>query len=239
MSAVLSDQWQQIAGSSWPVAITLLCFAVALRIYRRSHCHPLLHPLLLSTVLATAIIYLLEIDFTVYFSGNGILLWLVGPATVALAVPLATQRGQLSRVIYPVLSLVLLGGFLATLVALVTAPWLGIDQSMIASVAAKSVTTPIAMGITQQLGGLLAVIVPTVLITGLVGILFADFIFAKFGVVDPRWQGLVLGICCHAIGTARAFEKGPLCGSFATLGMGLNGLWTAFFLPLIAPFFLS
>jgi putative effector of murein hydrolase len=239
LTSVLSDQWQQIASSSWPVAITILCFAVSLKIYRRTNCHPLLHPLLLSTILVTAVIYLLEIDFTVYLSGNGILLWLVGPATVALAVPLATQLRQLSAVIYPTLSLVLLGGFVATLAALVTAPWLGISNAMIASIAAKSVTTPIAIGITQQLGGLLAVIVPTVLITGLVGILFADFIFTRFGVVDVRWQGLILGICCHAIGTAKAFEKGPLCGSFATLGMGLNGLWTAFFLPLIAPFFLS
>ncbi len=239
MSTILSDQWQQIANSSWPLAITILCFAISVKLYRRSGSHPWLHPLLVSTVLVAAAIYLLSVDFTRYFSGNGVLLWLLGPATVALAVPLATQLRQLLAVIYPALSMVLIGGLVATIAALITASWLGIDPSMVASIAAKSVTTPIAMGITQQLGGILAVIVPVVLVTGLVGIVFADFIFAQFEVVDDRWQGLILGICCHAIGTTKAFEKSPLCGSFATLGMGLNGLWTAFFLPLIAPFFLG
>jgi len=77
-----------------------------------------------------------------------------------------------------------------------------------------------------------------VLLTGIVGILVANRIFHAFAVRDERWQGLILGISAHAIGTAKAFEQSSRCGAFATLGMGLNGIWTAIFLPLVLPFFI-
>ncbi|MDG1474491.1 MAG: LrgB family protein, partial [Porticoccaceae bacterium] len=72
------------------------------------------------------------------------------------------------------------------------------------------------------------------LMTGIVGILFADKIFNRLALTDERWQGLILGITAHAIGTLKAFEKSPRCGAFSTIGMGLNGIWTSFFLiPLV------
>jgi putative effector of murein hydrolase len=74
-----------------------------------------------------------------------------------------------------------------------------------------------------------------VLLTGIVGILFAQTVFNLVKITDERWQGLILGISAHAIGTAKAFDKSPRCGAFATLGMGLNGIWTAVFLPPLMP----
>lgn len=233
MSELLATQWQQIANTSWPVMITVVCFTLALRIYKLSRFQPLCHPLLISSPVVAWLVYLLPIDFITYSIGNGILFWLLGPATVALAVPLAAEVRQLPRYLWQILISILIGGFLATFLAIIVAQWLGVDPAMIGSIAAKSVTTPIAIGITQQIGGIIALIVPVVLVTGLIGIVFADWIFSRLAITDVRWQGLILGIACHAIGTAKAFEKGSLCGAFATLGMGLNGIWTALFLPLI------
>ena len=91
MGDLLINQWQQIANTSWPLLITIICFALSLRIYQLSHSLPLFHPLLISTPLVAWLVLLLPIDFMTYLSGNGILLWLLGPATVALAVPLAAE----------------------------------------------------------------------------------------------------------------------------------------------------
>ena len=92
---------------------------------------------------------------------------------------------------------------------------------------------------TQQLGGLLTLITMVVLLTGIIGIIVAQAIFALTGIVDERWQGLILGIACHAIGTAKAFEKSQRCGAFSTIGMGLNGIWSSAFLPSLIGLFLA
>ena len=112
----------------------------------------------------------------------------------------------MSKVI-PILTIaVRFGGFFAAVSALSLALWLTSEPIMMLSIAAKSVTTPIAMVITQQLGGLVTLITPIVLFTGIVGILVAPQVFQVFGLQDERWQGLILGVTAHAIGTLKAFE---------------------------------
>jgi putative effector of murein hydrolase len=170
-------------------------------------------------------------DFGAYYAGNGALNWLLGPTTVALALPLARQMRQLPPLLLTVATTVLIGGFFATGCALLMALMFDVDQLMVLSLAAKSVTTPIAVGITEELGGLVTLIVMAVLLTGIVGILAAQTVFNYTKITDERWQGLILGISAHAIGTAKAFEQSPRCGAFSTLGMGLNGIWTSMFLP--------
>jgi putative effector of murein hydrolase len=130
---------------------------------------------------------------------------------------------------------VLVGGFFTTVSAIAIGALLNAEELVILSLAAKSVTTPIAVGITEQIGGLVTLIVMVVLLTGIVGILFAQTVFNLVKITDERWQGLILGISAHAIGTAKAFDKSPRCGAFATLGMGLNGIWTAVFMPPLIP----
>jgi putative effector of murein hydrolase len=182
-----------------------------------------------------AALYLSNIDFNSYYAGNGILNWLLGPTTVALAVPLARQMPQLPPLLITVLTTVILGGLFAVICAVAIAAGLGADHEVLLSLAAKSVTTPVAVGITEQIGGLVTLMVMVVLLTGIVGILVAQLIFRYQHIADERWQGLILGVSAHAIGTAKAFEKSPRCGAFATLGMGLNGIWTSIFLPTLLP----
>ena len=228
---LLSTYWQQISLSSWVIALSFAGFVVGRAVYRRSGSNPFLHPLLVGTPLVAAVLYLINMDFGAYYAGNGALNWLLGPTTVALAVPLARQMRQLPPLLLTVATTVLIGGFFATGCALLMALMFDVDQLMVLSLAAKSVTTPIAVGITEELGGLVTLIVMAVLLTGIVGILAAQTVFNYTKITDERWQGLILGISAHAIGTAKAFEKSPRCGAFSTLGMGLNGIWTSMFLP--------
>lgn len=234
----LNSQWQDINISSWLMLLSIGGYIIGLWGYRRSSRNPLCHPLLISTPLVAAALYLSNIDFSSYYAGNGLLNWLLGPTTVALAVPLARQMPQLPPLLITVLTTVLLGGLFAVICALTIAAGLGADHQVLLSLAAKSVTTPIAIGITVQIGGLVTLMVMVVLLTGIVGIVVAQFIFRYQHIDDERWQGLILGISAHAIGTAKAFEKSSRCGAFATLGMGLNGIWTSIFLPSLIPFFI-
>ena len=228
---LLSTYWQQISLSSWVIALSFAGFVVGRAVYRRSGSNPFLHPLLVGTPLIAAVLYLINMDFGAYYAGNGALNWLLGPTTVALALPLARQMRQLPPLLLTVATTVLIGGFFATGCALLMALMFDVDQLMVLSLAAKSVTTPIAVGITEELGGLVTLIVMAVLLTGIVGILAAQTVFNYTKITDERWQGLILGISAHAIGTAKAFEQSPRCGAFSTLGMGLNGIWTSMFLP--------
>ena len=237
MTDLLAMQWQQITASSWIMLLSVTGFWLGMSIYRRSSGKPLLHPLIIGTPFIAILLVLMSVDFDQYYKANGLLSWLLGPATVALAVPLSKYLKQMSKVI-PILTIaVLFGGFFAAVSALSLALWLTSEPIMMLSIAAKSVTTPIAMVITQQLGGLVTLITPIVLFTGIVGILVAPQVFQVFGLQDERWQGLILGVTAHAIGTLKAFEKSPRCGAFSTIGMGLNGIWTSLFLvPMVQVF---
>ena len=239
MTDLLAMQWQQITASSWIMLLSVTGFRLGMSIYRRSSGKPLLHPLIIGTPFIAILLVLMSVDFDQYYKANGLLSWLLGPATVALAVPLSKYLKQMSKVI-PILTIaVLFGGFFAAVSALSLALWLTSEPIMMLSIAAKSVTTPIAMVITQQLGGLVTLITPIVLFTGIVGILVAPQVFQVFGLQDERWQGLILGVTAHAIGTLKAFEKSPRCGAFSTIGMGLNGIWTSLFLVPMVQIFMA
>ena len=210
---------------------------IGLWVYRRSGRNMLLHPLLIGTPLIFIAMMTLQLDFESYYEGNGLLRWLLGPATVALAIPLAQQMHQVPALFKPLLVTLFLGGFFAALSALLLGKLVALDQQVLLSLAAKSVTTPIALGLTQKLGGLTSLITVAVLLTGIIGVLLAPMVFRMSKIDDDRWQGFILGVTAHAIGTAKAFEISPRCGAFSTLGMGLNGIWTSVFLRCQSAFF--
>jgi len=239
MNEVLIQQWQLVAGSSWPLLLSVVGFIVGLWIYNRSGKVSLLHPLLIATPLIYLTLNLIELDFNLYYQGNGLLNWLLGPATVALAVPLSQQLRQLPALFKPLSIALLLGGLFATLIALVMVKLFGLNDTILLSLAPKSVTSPIALGLVEQLGGITGLLAVATMVTGLAGIVVAKTVFQLTGVVDERWQGFILGVTAHAIGTAKAFETSPRCGAFATLGMGLNGIWTSLFLPVAVGLFVS
>ena len=231
MTEIIGQQWQLISGTSWPLLLTLAGFAIGWWVYNRSGRASLLHPLMIATPLIFLAMGFIDLDFATYDAGNGILNWLLGPATVALAVPLSQQMRQLPALFKPLTLALMLGGLFATLSALLLVKLFGLSDIILLSLAAKSVTSPIALSIVQQIGGLAGLLAVATMVTGLTGIVVSKSLFRFTGLEDERWQGLILGVTAHAIGTAKAFESSSRCGAFATLGMGINGILTAIILP--------
>ncbi|MCM0614238.1 LrgB family protein [Marinobacter sediminum] len=192
-----------------------------------------LPPVVLSAVLLSATIAVLSLDYARYQDGAEWLRVLLGPATVALGIPLYQQMHHIRALWRPILCTLPLAATLAAVYAVVIAWGLGATPEVLASLAPKSVTAPIAIGITKELGGSVPLMMGGLLITGVVATLFVDLLSGLLSISDERIRGFALGLNGHAIGTARAFEISPTAGAFASLGMGLTGVFTALILPLV------
>lgn len=192
-----------------------------------------LPPVVLSAVVLSATIALLALDYARYQQGAQWLMLLLGPATVALGIPLYQQMHHIRALWRPIVCTLPVAATLASVYALVIAWALGATPEVLASLAPKSVTAPIAIGITEQLGGAVPLMMGGLLVTGVLATLFVDLLAGPLGIDDERILGFALGLNGHAIGTARAFEISPAAGAFASLGMGLTGVFTALILPLV------
>ncbi|MBK1873940.1 LrgB family protein [Marinobacter sp. 1-3A] len=190
-------------------------------------------PVLLSAVILSAVIAVLSIDYVRYQEGALWITVLLGPATVALGIPLYQQIHHIRALWLPIVVTLPLAATMAAVYAVVIAWALGATPEVLASLAPKSVTAPIAIGITEQLGGSVALMMGGLLITGVVATLFVDLLAKWLPVEDDRILGFALGLNGHAIGTARAFEISHTAGAFSSLGMGLTGVFTALILPLV------
>ncbi|WP_372971164.1 LrgB family protein [Marinobacter sp.] len=233
----LFDRFQDLLSTlatspALAIALTLGAFFAGNRIFRLLG-HPVwLPPIVISATLVSSAIAILAIDYGEYREGALWLSALLGPATVALGVPLYQQMHHIRALWRPILFTLPVAATLAAVYAVVIAALLGASPEVLASLAPKSVTAPIAIGITEQLGGSVSLMMGGLLITGVVATLFVDLTARWLSIDDPRMLGFALGLNGHAIGTARAFELGPTAGAFASLGMGLTGIFTALILPL-------
>lgn len=217
------------------LVLTLLSYRLAWWLYQKSQRHPLLHPFLIAMLPVSAVLLALDISYRAYLDGTAVLQFFLGPATVALAWPLYRQLATL-RTIWPqVLLFILLGASLAAGLAIALAALLGAPLAVIGSLAPKSITTPIALQVSQLTGGYPALAAGVVALTGIVGVLAAPLVFRLLRVTDDRIRGLALGLVAHAIGTARAFEYSERAGAYSSLALGLTGLLTALALPWLWP----
>lgn len=215
------------------IGLTLSAFFVGNWLFRRLGQPLWLPPVVLSAVALALIIALLPLEYDRYRDGAQWLMLLLGPATVALGIPLYQQMHHIRALWRPIVCTLPLAATLALVYALVIAWALGATPEVLASLAPKSVTAPIAIGITEQLGGAVPLMMGGLLVTGVLATLFVDLLAGPLGIEDERILGFALGLNGHAIGTARAFEISHTAGAFASLGMGLTGVFTALILPLI------
>ncbi|UVE18461.1 LrgB family protein [Pseudomonas sp. LS44] len=213
------------------VGITLAAYQLALAGYEKTR-WVFLQPVLVSMLLVIGILLACGIDYSEYRDRTVVLSLFLGPATVALAVPLFLNLKRIRLLLWPTLLTLLIGGLVATVLGVLLAWLLGADRQMIMSMAPKSVTSPIAMLVASQIGGIAALAAVFVLLTGVAGAVCGPTLLRLIGVRHPAAQGLALGITAHAVGTARAMEEGEECGGFAALGMSLMGVATAVLLPL-------
>jgi predicted murein hydrolase (TIGR00659 family) len=216
------------------LTMTLLAYQGAFWLYRRSGMNPLANPVLIAVVLLVAVLTASGTSYETYFAGAQFVHFLLGPATVALAVPLFTHFRRVRAMLLPVLAGLLAGSLTAALSAVIIADLAGASLATQLSLAPKSVTTPIAMGVAERIGGIPSLTAVLVIITGILGAVGARYLFDAMRVRDPAIRGFATGVAAHGIGTARAFQDSEQAGAFAALAMGLNGALTALLLPLIA-----
>lgn len=215
--------------------LTLASYRLAWWLYDRSGRHPLAHPFLLAMIPVIVVLLLLNISYRDYLAGTAVLQFFLGPATVALAWPLYRQLRTLQRIWQQVLLFVFIGAPLAAGLTIALAAACGAPLDVIGSLAPKSITTPIALEVSQMIGGYPALAAGAVAITGIVGVIAAPLVFRLLRVTDDRVRGLALGLVAHAIGTARAFEYSERAGAYSSLALGLTGLLTAIALPWLWP----
>ncbi|MGM0951667.1 MAG: LrgB family protein [Pseudomonadota bacterium] len=226
----LMDVW--LSGPMLSIALTLAAFIAAQWLFTKFRRPLWMPPVLIAAVLLAAVVAATGMGFEAYEKGARWLTVLLGPATVALGVPLYQQMHHIRALWRPILVTLPLAASLAAIYALGIAWLMGASPLVLASLASKSVTAPIAMGITEQLGGSVSLTLGGLLITGVLASLFVDWCAKWLNIKDDRIIGFALGLNGHAIGTARAFEISPMAGAFSSLGMGLTGVFTALFLPL-------
>jgi len=234
MSGKFSEIWVYLSASPLlGLTVTLLAYQAAYWIYARAKMNPLLNPVALSVAMLVALLWFTGTPYPTYFEGAQFVHFLLGPATVALAVPLYANLDTLKRNLLPLGGALLAGSVTAVLSAVAIGWALGASRETLLSLAPKSVTTPIAMGIAEKLGGLPSLTAVLVVTTGIVGAVLARGTLNLLRVEDPAVRGFAVGIAAHGIGTARAFQVSETMGAFAGLGMGLNGMATAFLFPVL------
>jgi len=236
MSPQLETLWVYLAASPLlGLTLTLLAYQGACWIYRRSGNHPVANPVLLSVSLVIILLQLSGTSYQTYFDGAQFVHFLLGPATVALAIPLHAQFRKVRALLLPLLVALLAGSLTAILSAMAVARLLGASLPTVLSLAPKSVTTPIAMGISETIGGIPSLTAGVVIVTGIIGAVGYRYLFQLLRVRDPAAQGFAIGLAAHGIGTARAIQVDQQSGAFAALAMSLNGLLTALLVPLLIP----
>jgi len=218
------------------VGVTLGAYQLAVAAYEKTRWF-FLQPVLVSMLAVIGVLVACGLSYDEYKQSATALTIFLGPATVALAVPLFLNLKRIRQLFWPTLLTLLIGGVVATGMGVLLAWWFGADHMMLMSMAPKSVTSPIAMLVADQIGGIAALAAVFVLITGVIGAILGPELLRRIGVHHPAAQGLALGMTAHAVGTSRALQEGEECGAFAALAMSLMGVCTAVALPLVVALF--
>jgi predicted murein hydrolase (TIGR00659 family) len=231
----ISNIWVYLAASPllW-LSMTLAVYLAGQWLFQRSGGRALFNPVALAITLLVLLLLLTGTPYATYFSGAQFIHFLLGPATVALAVPLYLHWERVRRLFLPIIAGLLAGSLTAIVSAMGIAWLLGGSPKTLLSLAPKSVTTPVAMGIAEKIGGLPSLTAVMVIVTGVIGAVAAPALLKGLRIQDDAVKGFAIGVAAHGIGTARAFQISTLAGAFAGLAIGLNALLTVLLAPLIA-----
>ena len=213
---------------------TLVAWEFATAVSRLTRGHVLANPMLISIALLAGLLLVTHTPYRAYFEGGQYVQFLLGPATVALAIPMHANIARIRRAAPAILPAILAGSLVASASAMLIARWLGASRTVVLSLAPKSVTTPIAMGIAEQIGGSPSLAAVFVLLTGLSAVVMGPTVLRVVRVVDWRARGLAVGTAGHGLATARILLLDETAGAFGGLAIGLNGIITAILVPFLA-----
>lgn len=217
------------------LTVTLIAYLIGVRLYDLCEANPIVNPVAIAIALIIGYLFISNTTFESYFDGAQFVHFLLGPATVAFAVPLYQQLGKLKAIWLP-LTVGVLAGVSTGAVTSVGLAWLlGASLETTMSMAPKSITTPIAMGVSERIGGLPSLTAVLVISTGIIGAVLGTKLFEILRIEDDSVQGTAMGLNAHGIGTARAFQVSPEMGAFSGLGMALM----AFVGPLLIPWLVA
>ena len=219
------------------ILLTIVTYALCMRLQRRAHGHALANPVAVSIVVLVIVLKVTRLPYATYFASARLLHYLLGPATVALAIPLAKELPRLRRLLWPLIAGLLAGNLSAACSAILLAKILGASRSVTLSLAPKSVTTPIAMGISEKIGGLPSLTAVLVIITGVIGAVLGPWFLDRLRIKDPTLRGTAMGVSSHGLGTASIYQESSEAGASSGLAMGLSGLITALTLPVLVKMF--
>lgn len=216
------------------LAVTVGVFELCDIASRRSGRHPLCHPVLWSTPILIGLLLLTDTSYDVFKEATMPISFLLGPAVVGLAVPIWAERKRIKRLAIPIVLSLAAGALISIISAVGILALFGVPEEILASIAPRATTTPVAMAVAGQLGGVPAVAALVVLIAGVLGAMIGSPLMNMLGIKDYQARGFGIGVSSHGVGAARAFQVSPATGAMASLGMGLNAFVTSAILSVLA-----
>lgn len=216
--------------------LTLGSFKLGIIIYEKFNKHTLLQPIIISYIIIMSSLVITGVSYEEYFKSVEIIHFFLGPATVALALPLYNNFKHIKSLFFPIMITLVIAGVFSILIAVGLLWALDAQLPTILSMTTKSITAPIAIITSEQIGAIPSLAVGFVIITGIIGALLGTAIFKIMKIKHDTSKGFALGVVSHGIGTARAIEISEKAAAFSALAMGLSGIFTAVFLPLILQF---
>lgn len=205
--------------------ISIACYELGILI-RKKWKLAILNPLLISIAIIIFILVTFRIDFEMYENGAKYLSFFLTPATVALAVPLYEQIEPLRRNWKAIMAGIVSGALTSAVCVLLMSVLFGLDHRQYVTLLPKSITTAIGMGLSEEMGGIVTITVAVIVVTGVIGNMFAELICRLFRITDPVAKGIAIGSAAHAMGTARAMELGEVEGAMSSLSIAVSGLCT-------------
>ena len=228
---------QLVASSAtFGVVISLIAYYIGMLLKKKTG-SSLVNPLLISIVLVIVFVLVFHVDYDSYNSSAKYLSYLLTPATVSLAIPLYVEIDRLKKNIKAILISIFVGSLTSMLSIFLLSKLFGFDQSQLVTFLPKSITTAIGMSVSEELGGIVAITVAAIIITGIFGNIIAESILKAFKITDPVAKGLAIGTCSHAIGTSKAMEMGEVEGAMSSLSIVVAGIITVVGANIFAMFY--
>lgn len=207
------------------IVLCIFTFEIGVWLNRKTH-SPLANPLLIAVALCIAFLQIFSIPLADFNEGGRMISMFLAPATAALALSIYGQIDVLKKNLLPIAAGTLVGSLTSIISVLGLCKLFGLSDELTASLIPKSVTTPIAMEISQQQGGIVYITVAAVIVTGIFGAIFAPTLLKLFQVKDPVEAGIAIGTCSHALGTSKAVELGEVEGAMSGIAIGAAGIFT-------------
>jgi predicted murein hydrolase (TIGR00659 family) len=232
----LHEAWTAVATSPvLGVALTLAGYQVGRWLWRRTGNHPYVNPVLIAIVVVALVLWVGGIDYDTYMEGGAVIALFLGPATVALAWPLHQEMALVRQAVVPILLGITMGSGAAIVVAVLSTRLLGGSEELALSMAPKSTTTPVALALSESIGGIPSLTAVLTILTGIVGAVIGPRVLTVLRVRDRTVRGLAVGASSHGIGTAQMLQESRTEGAFSGLAMALTALATSIWLPVLVP----